>query len=409
MYKRGIFLLLLKCIILAITVSFNFLAAKFLGLEQYGLFAIASSILLFSVTLSKFGLEQVVTRFFAVNNVSSDAYTGNFLFLLLSSSIVAFFIYFCGSGLLLKFNEQHELVGLFSFIAVLNVLQTIQAYNAAVLKGLSEAVLYTLLNGFFSFGVALLITLIVKPSTANELLIILVCSTVISCLLSFLAIKARTKYRLVVFKGTMPHIRTVIGPGFNMLLVSLGAIITQQSSTLLLGAHVSLEQVAVFALALKVSFIMSYPLVVSNTINSASFARLYKEKDILALKLLMNDVRKILSFIAIFGLALAILCGEGILKFLGQEFMPMYELLLILMFGQCINLATGSSVNLLIMAGFERIHRRNVLILTTLNVLTLIIFIPIYGVLAAAIITSTFIAIKNIVSAFYVNKLVLKL
>jgi O-antigen/teichoic acid export membrane protein len=97
---------------------------------------------------------------------------------------------------------------------------------------------------------------------------------------------------------------------------------------------------------------------------------------------------------------------DTMLAYFGEDYAKASLPLKVLLVGQWFNVATGSVVSMLLMAGYEKLHHRNTLIMTSINIISLIIFIPLYGLLAAAIITSVAMALKNLIALFYVNKLI---
>jgi O-antigen/teichoic acid export membrane protein len=97
---------------------------------------------------------------------------------------------------------------------------------------------------------------------------------------------------------------------------------------------------------------------------------------------------------------------DGFMRTFNDSYTNVVFIAKVLVIGQWFNLATGSVVSMLIMAGFEKIHQRNTLILTALNIIALLIFIPIYGAIAAAIITAMAMAIKNLVAMYFVYQLI---
>ena len=75
-----------------------------------------------------------------------------------------------------------------------------------------------------------------------------------------------------------------------------------------------------------------------------------------------------------------------------------------MLIGQFINMTTGSVNVLLMMTNNENIVRLNTSISAIMCLLLGIIFIPKFGIMAAAIVTSLAIAFQNILNVFFVFK-----
>ena len=112
---------------------------------------------------------------------------------------------------------------------------------------------------------------------------------------------------------------------------------------------------------------------------------------------------RILFIIAIPLCALLFFLSAEILLF-GEDYVNASYLLQVLIFGQFINIICGPVAFLLNMTGNEK-DMRNILLLTgILSIILGFILTFHYGVLGAAISTSTSLIIQNLLAAFYVRK-----
>lgn len=413
MLKKMSFLLVIKLFSAAFALFFHYLLAKQLSATQFGLFSLAMSCLLFAVTFAKQGLEQVTVRFMAKNSMRNFAglYWLILSYVLFSAVIIALLVFLLlhfFSGEILK---QPLLFQFAPLVALLTVIQTCLGLNSSVLKGKEFATSSLLFSGFFGF-LLLIIFLTIQPvNSAYQAMNYFVYAMGIAMLLSFCVIIVRFKRYLIISKVgysrcAEENFHDIRNASKHLLIISLSALATQQISVLILAKYISLDLLGNFSLALKLSFILSYPLIVINAITAPKYAKLYQQHQLKKFKLLAKKITKGLIVIATIGVGIIYFSIDTAVSVFDESYWQTAQLVKILIIGQWFNLATGSVVSMLIMSGHEKIHQRNSLIITTINIIALLFFIPLYGIWAAVVITTMIMAIKNTVALFFVNKLI---
>ena len=118
-------------------------------------------------------------------------------------------------------------------------------------------------------------------------------------------------------------------------------------------------------------------------------------------------VRQVTFWLIIIGVLSTLfflLFGHSILGLWGDEFKEAYYCLIILCFGQLVNISTGCSGVLLIMSGNERVFSIISVIFLILNIILNYILINLYGIVGAAIATSTSIILENILRVIIAKK-----
>ena len=93
-----------------------------------------------------------------------------------------------------------------------------------------------------------------------------------------------------------------------------------------------------------------------------------------------------------------------VLSYFGKEFLLGHNILIILVFGQIINAATGSVGIFLNMTGNQKVLRNIIIATAVFVVMGYYLVIPIYGMLGAAIISVIGTTILNVFSAIYVYR-----
>ncbi|MFT6985525.1 MAG: O-antigen/teichoic acid export membrane protein [Psychromonas sp.] len=411
--KKSAFLLVVKVLASLLALIFHYLLAKQLSPSQFGLFSLAMTCLMFSSVFAKQGLDQVMLRFMAKSTVDEmgKLYWIIVIYALLSACVVALLIVF-GFTFMRDYSPPDEQLALLvPLIAVLTIIQTFLGINSSALNGKEHAISALLFSGLITFVVAIFLLWYAPVNSAYQALMYFTYAAVIAVVLSFIFVSAKLSPEIWQIKNGD---RYDIGKNFfqiftvsrQVLIISLAALATQQLSILILANYVSLAELAVFSLALKLSLLMSYPLMVINMITAPKYAKLYHNKKYNEFNHLAKSSTQLLFLIASLGVFLLYLTLDDILSYFGPVYLGSAVLVKILLIGQWFNLATGSSVSILLMSGHEKLHRRNTLYLTSVNIMALFIFIPVYGLMAAAIITMVAMAIKNLVSLYFVNKLI---
>lgn len=178
------------------------------------------------------------------------------------------------------------------------------------------------------------------------------------------------------------------------------------SSSLFLGFFSGPEAVAQYNVAHRTAILISFILVVFNSVAAPRFASLYSEGKLAELEKVATKVSVLMSFAALPIFAATMLFPEEILSIFGSEFSEASLLLMIMAAGQFANLITGSVGYVLIMTGHERIMRNNVIFIALLNVCLNLLLVSRYGAVGAAVTTAVSLALQNLIAAWLVYKYV---
>lgn len=188
----------------------------------------------------------------------------------------------------------------------------------------------------------------------------------------------------------------VLRSAFPFMITSSMYLVMSQTDTLMLGIMLSVEEVGIYSIALKLAMLTSVVLLVSNAIVAPKISELYtlnKREDMILL------ARKVVTALCIIGslvMLFFIFAGKQILSLWGVS--EYSDLLLILAIGQFINLATGPVGNLLVMTNYAALQSRIVMAMALINVALNYWLITGYGVYGAAVATAIVVALTNIIS-----------
>jgi O-antigen/teichoic acid export membrane protein len=409
LFSKTVLALAMKITIAILGFVFHFVLARQLPVAEFGLFTVALTILAFTSAFAKQGFEQVIVR--AVAHTRDNSIFSFYCYTLMRSALYALvigvIIWLFSDNIANSLFQKPSLQSLLLLVATLTIIQVWLALNSAVLRGRGLAFESIAFTGGVTLAIAVSIIVlnVIVIETAYDGLVVFAFSATAACCLSFIRTLAKIKCHRVTFtelKTNQVHSRA----SKHFFVISMAALITQQFSTLVLTRYVLLEHVAAFAIALKIALLATYPLVALNAITAPKYAQLYQDKDFQGFKDLGQLTGKVLLLCSTVIMAIFVIAAHYLVLFLGEGYQLAFPLALILLSGQWVNLATGSAVSMLAMAGFEKLHKRNTLVLVGINVIALLIVVPSYGVYGAAIVTSTMIAVKNMLALFFVHKLI---
>ncbi len=411
LFKKGAVLMMVKLISSGLALVFHYLLAKQLTIEQFGLFSLAMTFLLFSSAFAKQGLEQVSIRFIAKGCSADGAkwYCLIITYAFISACVIAFLVSFFAESLASTIFSQDKLVLLLPLVALLTIFQTCNAINSSALKATQFTTYALFVSGFVTFVLACLLLIIFPVSSAYQALLYFTYSSLFSLLVSFillLGVFKNKQMKILLPTKVKKYFLELINVSKHVFVISLMALATSQLSVLILSFYVTLEELGGYSLALKLSLLISYPLIIMNAITAPKYAKLHQDNCLDEFKKLALSSTKILFIIGSLAIVILFFTIDYILMFFGQDYVNAGIIVKILLLGQWFNLATGSVFSMLIMSGYEKLCQKNTLIITSMNILGLVVFIPMYGLLAGAIITSVAMAMKNIVALYYVNKLI---
>ncbi|MCG5062113.1 MAG: flippase [Limnoraphis sp. WC205] len=183
---------------------------------------------------------------------------------------------------------------------------------------------------------------------------------------------------------------------FPLLLQGVFSIVLNQTDILMIGTMVSPEAVGIYSAAAKTSVWTEFVLQAVNTVVAPVFTTLYTQNDRLGLQSLVTTVAHWIFWPSII-LSIAIIAfANPILSLFGSEFLAARIPMTILIFGQLVNVGSGSVGYLMVMTGHQN---QSALIFgcsAVMNVILNAITIPLFGIVGAAISTALAMALWNI-------------
>lgn len=385
--------------------------ARYLGPEKYGLYSFVLAIIALAALPVIAGLPNLLVREIAHYHLE-EKWSLLMGIINWSRAYVLALSLVIGVGMLLALYFGFFESGLSQLLWVavcLIPLKGVLAQQGAVLNGFRQPVLAQLPVQIFAplivLGLASFYVLRGADLSAGKLINLSVTALVFSVALSAILLKVtvgpllkknKPKYSLREWhKSLLPF----------TLMACVGTLNTELASVTL-GWFVDAESVAYFKVAMQGVVLIAIGLISVNAVIMPNVARLYKQKDMSgAQELLTKSVRlstlvslPIIVFLVVFG-------GFAIRVLFGEEYLPAYPILVVLCVGQLVNVLMGSVGLVLNMTGNEKKTLRSLSIALLLNMISLVLFVPLYGVLGAALAVSGSLICWNILMAVDVHKL----
>ncbi|AEI14047.1 polysaccharide biosynthesis protein [Flexistipes sinusarabici DSM 4947] len=210
--------------------------------------------------------------------------------------------------------------------------------------------------------------------------------------------KYKSKRKLIVKK--------LAKTSLPLFVVSISGILLSNTDVIIMGIFRSAEEVGIYTIATRLAFLCVFFLQIANSSLAPKIASLYENNDIKQMEKMIQRVTVGLLFIGIFIFTVFVLFGDKILSIWGNEFVNAYWALVILSFGQMVNIGTGAIGTIMVMTGNEKVQSKVSLLFALLNVILCVFFVKSFGLIGAAISTALIFTFSNIVKVILVRKLV---
>jgi len=399
--KNSLFGMFFKLLGLVLGFVMSLLIANLMGVSAVGLIAFATSIAVFIRLLISFGTDAYVVKLVAQYqaNGASGSTTGLLRSLALYRAgitafvLLLFYILYQVPNISLDRFDSSEFGALIIFIPAF-VIGGLTDLWSGYLRGLKqswrsfaiEQALVSLLTLVFILAVywcasLTLISIAVSYLFANFFAVLIGFYVVIKC-----SPQTGDPKRIAL--------PVVLKSAFPFMIASSMYLILSQTDTLMLGLMLSVEEVGVYSIALKLAMLTSVVLMVANSIVAPKISEFYTLNKYEEMILLARKVVTVLCFIGGLVLLVFVFSGSYILSLWGIS--QYADLLVILALGQFINLATGPVGSLLVMTSFAVLHSRIVMVMALLNVVLNYWLISDYGLYGAAIATAAVVALTNV-------------
>ncbi|MDF1820578.1 MAG: oligosaccharide flippase family protein [Alcanivoracaceae bacterium] len=383
------------------------LLARLLGVEGYGFYAAVVAMLNLLVIPSQFGFPVLATREIARADTAQDmsmlrgVMGGSFRLVLLFSMVTVTLT--CLSLIYLPVPESLRRPEVIWLVAALVPLAAATALLVAWLRGIGNVVLamvpeqvvkplglLTVLSAFFLLGRS-------GEIDALDALSFYFLATMAALLVALYHCARRLRPRIA---GARPQTSYKAWLLASVPIGLSGAlqIMNGQADLLLLGALGSLEDVGIYRVAIQLSLLVLFFKQVVNSVLAPRFASLWSSNDRASLQRLVRRSSLLMVFSALPILLFFLVLGEWAISLaFGADFAGAYDVLLILLAGQLVNVGAGSVGLLLNMTGHSRDVLRAVFFGSAFLVIGCLLLVPEYGAAGAAVANAVSVTTWNLI------------
>lgn len=392
---------------------FQIITARNLGPELFGLFTIGFAIFKIASILAELGLPNGLVRYIAVFSGEKDnkrvkgVITASRNLGLLASLIVSALLFLLSKPIALYFFQAPQVASVIRFFSAAIPFATLTTVYLFATQGFKLMKYRVLVREIFEPFTRIILLLILSLLTWKlyGILVAYLIPTIIGTYISFSYLKKvfpeiRKKSVLAVLE-----IQKLLHFSLPLLFVQFFGIIILCIDTLMLGFYKSAAEVGIYGSAQRTALMGSLISTSFGAIFAPIISDLYNRNEFEKLRIYFQTVAKWIFSISFPILLLIILLSKHILRFFGPEFSAGFSSLILLCLGWICHSAVGSVGLMIIMAGRQKLHLIIMIVVLSSNIILNIIFIPLYGMIGAALATSISIALFNVVELCLVHKL----
>lgn len=406
-----------QALISVLGVILNVLLARLLPPDQVGAFFLASSVLAILSTAILLGFKQAIVKL--VSESLGEARPGRarqairWVIQVGSVSAMAggaFLILGGGSSIGTSLFKAPVISEVSTLLGIWLVVSSLQILAGEIFRGLQDLRVASMFGGQGAITrvLTVLLLMVVWLFNAEVTFRLVILLAALSNVITFLplVVLLRGKVRSIGSEPGDPlPIRDLFDLAWPLWINSLALIFITQADIVLLGILQPEQDVALYGMAVRLSLIISMPLMILNRVLSPIVAELYAARAISRLEKLLRSTVTVLFFPALMVFLLFVGVGSRLLSMLFGEFFEQAHLLLVLLsLGQLVNVTSGSCGILLKMTGHHS-QFMGITIATGLLTLPLYFFlISLYGTLGAALAATLNLVSSLLLAMFYSYK-----
>lgn len=378
-------------------VILNVLLVRLLSPEEVGQYFLAMSFIAILGTVTFFGLKQAIVKIIAESlAIGQPGRAGRAIQLggiLTGVGVLIgclFFVTGGGKWIGTWLFDSPAIGELSLLLALWLLVSNFQTLIGEIFRGLQQlrwaslfgdqGTLTRLLTVFF----LTIIWYVFSKSTLHQIVTLAVLSNAITLVLS-LAILWPAVRLLDKSQGTLSSWE-LYSFTLPLWVNSLGLLIFNQADTIFLGIFRPEHEIALYGVAIRLALVVSMPQLMMNTVLPPLVADLYAKGQKGHLERMLRSTATISILLALVIFLLFIIFGKAALAMLfGSYYIQAYGLLLILSFGQLVNVATGSCGILMMMCGFHKQFMRITISTGILGLVILYFFIQLWGVFGSVL------------------------
>ncbi|MEO8860766.1 MAG: polysaccharide biosynthesis C-terminal domain-containing protein [Ginsengibacter sp.] len=409
--SNSLALFFIHCLSIVLVFLSNFILVKIAGVSNYGGYVYLFNLVYLLVTFSILGLDTLLVKKVAVFNDTKKypqlkGIVLFALFIIVISSIIVAALFKIISNLSGSLNFISQ-INWFAFALISLLMLSAMSLSQVVLQGMKKIVWSQVGEKIIRpmILIALVITfyLFSTQVTLQKLIWINVLSIAITLTVILIFCKKTIGSKLKKIKAEY-DLKNWIAASMSFFVVDFLYNFNARISIFLLGIFKSGESIGIFNIALRVSEIISFSLVIINFVLSPVIANLYANGKKEKLQIMITRSARGTLFIGLLLTAIILLFSKNILGLFGARFISGQVALIILGVGQLINILCGSVGLLLLMTGNQRFSIYSLAMGTAINLILNFILVPKYGIMGSAIASSASLITWNLMMYYFVRR-----
>jgi O-antigen/teichoic acid export membrane protein len=401
--------LVLRVAAAGLSFVFNIVLARLLGIEGVGVYFLAFTVTTIAAVAGRAGMDNALLRFVATSAAQenwaevSGLYRRAIWISTGASAAITALVFIAAPVISEDLFSDPDLIDPLRLMSLGIVPLSLLTLHGELLKGLKRIRDAMLVQAFCLqlFAIPLLLLLGVQFG-----------------LLGATAAYVTTLYLVlimgvVLWRRATPQIRGLRGHFDTRLLVATSLplfwatsadLVLNWTDTVMLGILSDSEAVGIYGVAMRTALPIGFIVIAVTSAIAPRFAVLYAHGEVRALESLARKATGMMILLVSPVVLLLVAFPEWVLGFFGAGFRSGAPVLAILAAGQFINVALCLSDTVLMMSGYVKVVRNNILFGAFLNVLLNALLIPAYGPVGAAVATATAIAVKRLAAVYLMRK-----
>lgn len=408
--RNSTFLFFIHCFGIALVFFSNYILVKAAGVNNYGSYVYLFNLVYLLVSFCVLGLDTLLVKNTAIyfDSKKYPEFKGllffSFRIILISSIVVALLFKVISS-----FSNAATVVGKinwFAFAFLSLFMLAVTALVQVVLQGMRKIVWSQLGEKIFRPLILIILVLVFywlqSAVSLENTLWINVSSIAVTMLIALIVCRKTIGGRL---KKILPvyHFKDWIAASATFFIADVLYNCNSRISIFLLGIFQNEKNIGVFNIALRISEVISFSLVIVNFVLSPVIAKLYANGDRERLQNLVTKCARVTLAIGSLLVVGILFFRKDILMLFGGNFLLGEQALIILCIGQLVNVVSGSVGLLLLMTGNQRFSIYSLAAGITINLVLNLLLTPTYGITGAAIAATASLVVWNAMTYFFVR------
>ncbi|VVB59222.1 Polysaccharide biosynthesis protein [uncultured archaeon] len=388
------------------------LLGRFLGVDIYGTFNLAFSLVTIASDIAVFGLLGGLSRFIPFHlkkrekDIVKSSINFSFRFVLCTSILIGIILYVLSGYLSVNIFKENNLDMILKYLLISIPLLSLATILGAIIRGF-KAVKYKVVVNDIGMSLSKVIIFILFVGIGYTLfgaIAAYILALIFVIFTSMIIFRKKLFPDHSIYKN-VPIAKNLLAFSWPLALTGITNLFATKTDVLFIGFYLTSKDIGIYMSALVIGSSLIFVGTAYEYIFLPVVSELYAEKKISDLKILFKSASKWMFLSILIILLYIILFPKEIITLLyGAEYSEGFLALIILSFGISMNAFTGLTGNMLVAGGYTKLNLVTTVIGAIVNLSLDILLIPILGIIGAAIATSVSYSASNIFSLLFVYK-----